>query len=223
EGRSLIMSISKAIVSVLLIGPAVWVLLRQPRGAEKVPAGFTVVDYWEKWTGKEAEQMQEIVSDFNRTVGQEKKIFVRYLSMSSVDRKTLISTAAGVPPDVAGLWDAQAAQFSDLDALEPLDGLAAARGIGPDTYKKVYWDTCHYKGHLWALPSTPSAIALHYNKFIFWQNADKLRAAGLDPNRPPRTIGELDRYADVLNTFDPVVPTRLDRAGYMPNQTWYSD
>src|SRR2546429_1660520 len=33
--------------------------------------------------------------------------------------KTLISTAAGVPPDVAGLWDAQVSQFADLNATIP--------------------------------------------------------------------------------------------------------
>src|SRR5439155_24067567 len=109
----------------MLIIPAAWLFVRGSRKTERIPDGFTVVDYWEKWTGNEATQMQQIVDDFNLTVGQEKKIFVRYLSITAVDKKTLISTAAGVPPDVAGLWDAQAAQFADLDALEPLDQLAA--------------------------------------------------------------------------------------------------
>src|SRR4051812_28348443 len=167
--------------------------------------------------------MQEVVADFNRTVGQDEKIFVRYLSMSSVDRKTLIATAAGVPPDVAGVWDAQLAQFADLNALEPLDRLAAEHGLTAETYKPVYWETCRYKNRLFALPSTPSAIALHYNKLIFWRNADKLRAAGLDPTRPPRTIAELDRYAEQLNAFDPRVPDRIVTAGYMPNQSWYTN
>jgi hypothetical protein len=62
-----------------------------------------------KWTNKEAEQMKQIVNDFNNTVGKEKGIFVEYLSMSSINQKTLVSTAAGVPPDVAGVWDAQGA------------------------------------------------------------------------------------------------------------------
>src|SRR5438445_12323814 len=108
--------------------------------------------------------MQQIVDDFNRTVGREKKIYVRYLSITAVDKKTLISTAAGVPPDVAGLWDAQVAQFADLDAIEPLDELAGACGINESMYKRVIWETCTYAGHLWALPTTPAGVALHYNK-----------------------------------------------------------
>ena len=58
--------------------------------------------------------MKQIVDDFNATVGREEKIFVNYLSMSSVDQKTLLATAAGVPPDVAGVWDNQVRQFAAM-------------------------------------------------------------------------------------------------------------
>ena len=54
---------------------------------------------------------------------------------------------------------------------------------------------CTYKGKLYALPTTPAVVALHYNKRFFYQAADKLYALGLDPTRPPRTIEEFDRYA----------------------------
>src|SRR5215813_5810426 len=113
----------------MLIGPAGWLLTRTPRDREVVPPDFTVVSYWEKWTGNEAEQMKSVVNDFNQTIGRQKRIHVEYLSMSTVDRKTLVATAAGVPPDVAGLWDAQVAQYADLNLLQPLDQLAASRGI----------------------------------------------------------------------------------------------
>jgi multiple sugar transport system substrate-binding protein len=97
--------------------------------------------------------------------------------------------------------------------------LAAAHGINEQTYVPVFWDGCKYEGHLYALVSTPATIALFYNKQIFQQNADRLRAAGCDPDRAPRTIAELDRYAQVLDTHFP--DGQLDRAGYVPMETWY--
>ena len=142
------------------------------------PKERVLVTYWEKWTGKEAEQMQEIVNDFNNTVGKDKGIYVQYLSMSSVNQKTLVATAAGVPPDIAGLWDTQVAQFAAINALEPLDDLARAHGIVEGYYKPVYWKGCHYNGKLWALISTPAAVALHYNKEMFLNKAKELRASG---------------------------------------------
>jgi ABC-type glycerol-3-phosphate transport system substrate-binding protein len=135
--------------------------------------------------------MKEIVNDFNAGIGAEKHIFVRYVSISAINQKTLIATAAGVPPDVAGLWDTNLAQFAAQDALEPLDDLATEHGITAATYKPVYWDACHYDGKLYALISTPATVALHYNKKLFHEQAASLRAAGLDPDRAPATIDEL--------------------------------
>ena len=210
----------KTAVSVFLGLAVVLILIFGPRPDSEHPAHRVVVSYWEKWTGKEASQMQEIVRDFNNGPGARDGIYVEFLSMSSINQKTLVATAAGVPPDVAGLWDGQVPQFAAIDALEPLDQLAAGHGITEATYKPVYWKGCHYDGKLWALVSTPAAVALMYNKVIFQQNAAKLRAAGLDPNRAPRTLDELDRYASALDSVDS--SGNMLRAGYLPMEPgWY--
>ena len=200
-----------------------WVLLFGARH-EDTPRDKVVVDYWEKWSGNEAEQMKQIVKSFNDTVGQEKGIHVRYLSMSSVNQKTLVATAAGVPPDIAGLWDSQVAQFAAINALEPLDELAKQHGITADYYKPVYWKACNFRGRLWALISTPAAVALHYNKELFEKKEKELRAAGLDPDRTPRTLDELDKYAAVLDDYTTGANGRksLNVSGYLPMEPgWF--
>jgi ABC-type glycerol-3-phosphate transport system substrate-binding protein len=68
---------------------------------EKASDGRVHITYWEKWSGFEAEAMQRTVDQFNRS---QNKIVVEYLPLSNVDRKTLIATAGGDPPDVVGLW-----------------------------------------------------------------------------------------------------------------------
>jgi ABC-type glycerol-3-phosphate transport system substrate-binding protein len=216
------MILGKRIIFALLIAAGVWFLCFGSRPREDVPKDFVVVEYWEKWVGTEADDMRQIVDDFNQTVGQQKHIHVRYLSMSKLDQKLLIATAAGVPPDIAGLFDPQVAEFASLGALEPLDELAAAHGIDENTYQPGYWKACHYQGRLWALISTPACVALFYNKRIFRENAAVLRAAGLDPDRPPRTLPELDRYAAALNVID--ADGHIRRAGYLPMEPgWYID
>jgi ABC-type glycerol-3-phosphate transport system substrate-binding protein len=165
-----------------------------------------IVEYWEKWTGNEEAQMRQIVDAFNDTVGRERGIFVRYLSTSAIDKKTLVATAAGAPPDIAGLWDSNIAPYAARDALEPLDELARDAGLSESSYKRAYWDACHYKGKLYALVSTPGVVALLYNRVAFEAAAPELRAAGLDPNRAPRTLAEFDAYADVLTKRDPRRP-----------------
>ena len=208
-------------ILLLMIAAGGLLLAFGPRPLERIPPVRVVVQYWEKWSGQDAEPMHAVVEDFNRTVGAEKGIYVEYIAMSTVQYKTLAATAAGVPPDVAGLWPDQVVQYSLRNAATPLDELAQKYNIHADDYKKVFWDQCVYKGKLYALPTTPAVIGLNYNKKFFYQTADRLREDGLDPTRPPRTIAEFDRYAQALDVYIPG-STRLARAGFFPMEpTWY--
>ena len=163
--------------------------------------------------------MKQIVDDFNSTVGKEKKIYVRYMSMSEIDRKTLMAIAAGVPPDVAGIWDQQVAQYAAIGAAMPLDELAAEHGITEQTYLPVFWRGCSFDGHLYALISTPGTVGLIYNKKIYQQCGEELRKAGLDPDRAPRTMEEFDKYCAIIDRVDK--DGIIQRSGYVPLQSWY--
>jgi ABC-type glycerol-3-phosphate transport system substrate-binding protein len=192
--------LSKALIA-LMIASAAAMLAFGPRPKMTAPEGRVRIQYWEKWTGLEADQMKEVVDAFNNTVGQEKGIWVDFTSMSQIDRKTLVATAAGVPPDVAGLWDTQVLQFASMNALEPLDDYAQQYGLTRDHYKHVFYDGANYHGKLYAIPSTVWCIAMLWNKEVFHEKADELRKAGLDPDRPPRTMAELDKYAAAIDTW----------------------
>src|SRR5262249_25736912 len=111
-------------------------------------------------------------------------------------------------------------QFAAMNALEPLEDLAREHGIDAAYYKPVYWKAINYNGHLYALISTPAAVALHYSKRSFAEHADALRAPALDPSRPPRTLQELDKYARALTTFD--ADGRVTHAGFLPMEpNWF--
>lgn len=211
--------LSRSILILLVLGAGALIAFG-PRPEANLPKDRVVVSYWEKWTTREAEQMQQVVTDFNNSVGKEKGIFVQYLSISTIEKKTMTSTAAGVPPDVAGLYDRNVTPYSLENALEPLDDLAREYGIKESDYKPVYWKICtNTEGKLYALPSTPSCVALHYNKRVFWRDAAKLRAAGLDPTRPPRMLDEFDHYAKVLDIKSP--DGKMIRAGHLPMEPGY--
>ena len=178
--------------------------------------GKVHITYWEKWGGKEAMAMQRTVDQFNRL---QDKIVVEYLSVSQIDRKTIVAAAGGDPPDVAGVWLANVYSFADRDALLPLDDLIRADGLTTEQwlsrYYPVYADMCDYRGHVWAALNTPSTTALHWNKRLF-------REAGLDPDRPPRTLAELDEFADKLTKRDPQTG-RITQLGFLPQEPgWFA-
>jgi ABC-type glycerol-3-phosphate transport system substrate-binding protein len=176
-------------VLLLALGlPALGLLLFGPRRQQHIPPGRTVIRYWEKWSGVERDAMLRIVDRFNRTEGAERKIWVDYCAVSNVDQRMLIATAGGDPPDVAGLFDYAVPQFADQGALMVLDEAAERAGIDVDAFKPIWLDIGRYEGKLYALPSTPYTVALYYNRGLY-------RDAGLDPDRPPRTLSELNAYA----------------------------
>ena len=146
------------------------------------PGERVLVSYWEKWTGFEAAAMQTVVDDFNRS---QSRIEVRLLAVSQIDVKLLLAASGGNPPDVAGLWSHTLPDFAEKGALTPLDGALARVGLGAEHYVPVFWEMCRHRGFTWGLPTTPASIALFYNKRMF-------REAGLDPERPPTTMAELE-------------------------------
>lgn len=171
-----------------------------------------VVEYWEKWTGKEAAAMQSLVDDFNKS---QNRITVRMLTVSRIDQKMMLATAGGVPPDIAGLWAMYLTSYVENNALMPLDRLAREAGISESAYIPVFWQMCRQKGHLWALPSTPSVTALHWNKKLF-------REAGLDPKRPPRTLEELEEFNERLTKRR--ADGSLERVGHLPQEPgWWTN
>ncbi len=177
----------------------------------KASDGRVHISYWEKWTGFEADAMRAVVDEFNRS---QDKIFVDLLTVSQVDQKMLLATAGGNPPDVAGLWSFNTNVYADKGAIIPLDKFMKAAGITREDYLPAYWNLSFYRGKTWALPTTPASVALHWNK-------DHFREAGLDPERPPRTIEELDAFAEKLTKRDE--NGKIVRMGFMPSEPgWWN-
>jgi len=182
-------------------------------GEDPRARGRVVVEYWEKWTAYEGDAIAAVVEDFNRS---QDRIFVRRLTVSKMDQKLILATSGKNPPDVAGLWNTYLPAYVENNALLPLDRWASESGLREENYLPVFWEMCRHRGHLWALPTTPSVTALHWNKKIF-------REAGLDPEQPPRTLAELERFNETITRKKP--DGSLDRIGHMPQEPgwWMRD
>jgi multiple sugar transport system substrate-binding protein len=174
------------------------------------PNDKVVLQYWEQWTGFEADAMRKVVDDFNAS---QSHIYVEYSSISDINRKLMLATAGGIPPDIAGLESHTLPTYAENNALLPLDAMAAQGGIKEEQYTDIFWRMCRYKDHLWALPSTPASIALIWNKKLF-------RQAGLDPEKPPRSIAELEQMNEKLTKWAP--DGSLEAMGHSPQEPgWY--
>jgi len=192
----------------MLLSGALIIAAGLASGFADPPDGKIHVSYWEKWSGAEEDAMQQVVDEFNHS---QNRIVVDFLSVGDIEQKTIMATAGGDPPDIAGLYVTNICSFADRDALMPLDPFIQEDGSTSDQflsrYAKAYADMGSYQGKVWAVPSTPTTVALFWNKELF-------RAAGLDPEKPPRTLMELDPRSAKLTRRDS--SGNLVQVGFLP-------
>lgn len=159
-----------------------------PRPRSGIPRDRIVLDYWEKWTGAEGQAMQRLVDRFNAS---QSEIFVRYLSIGSIDQKAMIAVAGRSPPDILGLWSFNIPAFAEAGALMPLDDLAQKAGLSREHYARAVWPMMTHRDALYSLISTCGTVALYIND-------DRLSEAGMANAPAPTSIEELDALSDAL-------------------------
>lgn len=176
-------------------------------GCDEEPArgGQVEVRYWTGWTGHELETQRKLVDEFNAT---HPGIHVRVLSVANSYNKVRIAFAGGATPDVcSAVWADELAGYALRGVLTPLDPLLAASGRSMDEYVPGVARMLRYRDHTYGLAVTTNTNFIVYNKAIF-------REVGLDPERPPRTLEELDRASAACTKMAP--DGSFVRFGYRP-------
>lgn len=162
-------------------------------GRERAKHGRVEVDIWSGWTGEEAKSFQTLVDDFNR---RHPGIFVHNLGGVTDNTKIVRAITAGVPPDLFTVWNAaDVGPLAHYGAVRDLSAEYRASGLKDADFVPGALRLCRDGNRLIGLPLLLDTNALLWNKAAF-------RAAGLDPDRPPRTLQELKDHAARLTKKD---------------------
>lgn len=196
--------IALILVSFLLIGLLAGCAGEQQAEAEKTKDGKVIVNFWTFW-GSETRRpiIEKIIDDYNQS---QDKVFVKhtFLPWGDIWTKNLASVAAGNPADVIINDINTVSQRAENKQVEDLSKYA------DESFKQQFyphlWDTVEYKGKPYAVPFNTDTRLLFYNKKAF-------KEAGLDPNKPPTTWGELEEYAKKL---DVKKGDNYERIGFYP-------
>jgi len=181
--------------------------------------GPVEIRYWTGWTGHELETQKQLVDEFNRT---HPDIRVQLLSVMGSYQKVRIAFAGGATPDVcSAVWADELAGYAARGVLLPLDPFMARTGRSGKEFVPGVWRMLQFEGRPYGLAVTTNTSFIVYNKRIF-------REAGLDPERPPRTIEELDAAAQACTQIEGgrivrygLRPQDLNRWIYVFGGQWY--
>jgi len=167
--------------------------------------------YWSGWSGLDLKlQSSTMMDPFNKA---NPNIEAKIETVAGQYQKVLTSIAAGTPPDVvSAVWLNQLSAMAVRNGLTDLTDYFKQSKLNSDVYFPNYWDQWHYNGKLWGLAITTST-----NMYVY--NATTAKEVGLDPEKPPKTISDLDMWADKMTVLDS--SGNLKRLGFRPSGLWF--
>jgi multiple sugar transport system substrate-binding protein len=163
-----------------------------------------VLRVWITW-GDDPAQIQDLFDRYSREDGLPVRV------TTGLDSDKVVRALSGAAsPDVVILSGSDLLRsYDDQGLVEPLDGWIEATGVDLDDIYPAPLAQCQMQdGTTVCLPWGCDLYALFWNKDLF-------AAAGLDPERPPGTMGELVEYADRLTHRDE--KGELVRIGFAPD------
>jgi sn-glycerol 3-phosphate transport system substrate-binding protein len=155
------------------------------------PAGATRVEWWHAMGGTNGDAVNAIADGFNKS---QTKCFAQAIFQGSYDdelNKLKAGLQSGDVPSVVQLFDLGTRLMYDLDVIVPMQTLIDKEKFDISDIEPNIMGYYSVGGKLYSMPFNTSNPILYYNK-------DAFKAAGLDPNKPPRTFAEVKDYAAKL-------------------------
>jgi multiple sugar transport system substrate-binding protein len=179
------------------------------------PGAAVEVVEWHSWGGDSKTYEENRIKQFNAT---HPDIHVTPLYVPDIPTKLLPAIAGGNPPD---LVTADPTVLGYQGGLTDLTPYMRTLGWNPNQMLPGALPFMAYNNKIWAVCELGSLIFLYINKALF-------RQAGLDPNKPPTNLAQLDAYAEKLTTYDSkgnfktigFIPWAEDGSGYWGVWLW---
>lgn len=141
------------------------------------------IEFWNYWDGNNGKAVNALVQQYNAT---HSNVHVKVVTLpwGELLPKMQAGIAAKSPPAVAAADIAWMARLHRSGALLALDDAVKSKNVNLDDFYPAMLEYGRYNGKLESLPVSTNNLALFYNKDLF-------KAAGLDPEKPPKTWTEL--------------------------------
>ncbi len=169
----------------------------------------TVIHYWHNFgVGVSADVHTKQIKNFLEA-NPKYAVDVQYVPTTAgtqLSDKLIAAISGGDPPDAARFDRFIVTSWAARGFLTDLTDKAKRDGVTEDKFIKEGWLEATWKGKVYAVPFDTDLRGLYYNK-------KQMQDAGLDPNKPPTTIEELDAMAEKLSKKDGAKYTQM---GFIP-------
>jgi multiple sugar transport system substrate-binding protein len=160
-------------------------------GLDKKPApGRKVnIELYNLWGGQIGEGWVRVAEAFEAAYPDIGVRVVFAPGGGSVQQKLFTAVAGGNPPDIAQIVPMQTPQWAELGVMRDLTADFQAAGLKQEDFFAPAWESMSYNDKIWTVQWNADP------NFPFFWNKNLFEASGLDPEKPPTTIEEVDEYS----------------------------
>ncbi len=196
---------------------------RLPYGLGQVSRAFadTTLNLWHGWTGADnTDALNTVLDKFDKENKDGITIQPTALDWDALFSKWVVSSAAGAAPDIVLYHASEVPEFVERGLTVPIGDLISKVGIDFKGVPDAVLKGTQYKGQTYAVPGDLHPMAMYYN-------TDMVMAAGLDPNKPPKTQEEFLNWAQKMTIKDAsgnITQYGVDipATGAIPRWMWFS-
>ncbi|MEU7702122.1 ABC transporter substrate-binding protein [Streptomyces sp. NPDC039028] len=176
------------------------------------PKAETTITFWHGWS--DPTEVKAITDNVARFEKAHPNIKVKVVGGINDDKlgQALRAGGSNGPDVVSSFTTSNVGKFCASGALADLKPFIEKSKLDLDkTFPKVLQEYTQFEGRRCSLPLLSDAYGLFYNK-------DAFKAAGLDPEAPPKTWSE---FAKVAKTLTKPKGDTYEQLGFMPNYLGY--
>ncbi|RDC67753.1 ABC transporter substrate-binding protein [Rhodovulum sp. 12E13] len=156
----------------------------------------TRIEFWHAFSGNNGDAVGELAEMFNESQPDYEIVPVYTGNYTEGTQKLTAAIAGGTAPGLVMLEITRYGLFADRGALEPLQPyIDAASADWTEQIRPFALEASKCLGESYVIPFNVSTPVMYYNKDMF-------RAAGLDPEQPPRTWEAVTEAAEALTIRD---------------------
>ncbi len=149
------------------------------------------ITLWHSMTRENEATLVRLTDAFNSSQGDVRVELVNQTTYEDTLEKYKAGLGTGELPDLVQIEDTGLQQMIDTQSVLPAASCVRADDYSFDGHIPRVVDYYTVDGTLWPMPFNVSNPVLYYNKTLFEQ-------AGLDPERPPATLGEVREYSEQI-------------------------
>jgi sn-glycerol 3-phosphate transport system substrate-binding protein len=148
------------------------------------------ITFWYALGGENKGALEDLTKEFNES---QNAVRVRLENQSGYTEmvEKFRQSGQGARPDTIMLPEYIVQEMVDSDSAVPVEACMEASNFDTSPYIERTLDAYATAGIQWGMPFNVSNPVLYYNKKYFAE-------AGLDPNKPPKTLEQLHRYSEKL-------------------------